>query len=48
MIKYIPLLLKNLNNKEIPKLCHEIMSCFYKENEIFEFIDRLLKILVEF
>ena len=47
MIKFIPLFLKNINNKENPKLCHEIMSCFYKENEIFDFIDQLLKILIE-
>lgn len=42
MIQYLKMLLQNINNKEIPKLCLEIMSYFYKENEIYEFIDVLL------
>ena len=46
-IRYVKTLLKNVGNKEVPKLCFEIMSCFYKENEIYEFIDELLKMLVE-
>ena len=41
------MLLNNINNKEIPKLCFEIMSIFYKEPEILEYIDILIKILVE-
>jgi hypothetical protein len=38
MIKFLKSLLHDITNKEIPKLCFEIMSCFYKEDSILEYI----------
>ena len=47
MVQYLKILLSDITNKEIPKLCFEIMSSFFKEDKVFEYIDFLIKLLIE-
>ena len=34
MVPYLKLLLTDVANKEIPKLCFEIMSSFFKQDKV--------------
>lgn len=47
MTVYLKTLLQDITNKEIPKLCFEIMSSFYREEPVLEYIDFLIKMLKE-
>ena len=47
MDQYLEILLNDISNKEIPILCFEIMSCFYKEDTIIKYIEILGNMLVK-
>ena len=47
MIQYLEILMNDITTKEIPLLCYEIMSSFYKEEKIMPYFDILTEKLLQ-
>jgi len=47
MIPFLDSLIKDISNKQIPKMLAEIMSCFYKDEGILKYIDTITHMLLQ-